>query len=128
MCQMLLSINPEHVANILLGIKRFEFRKVRCRSEVDKIIIYATAPKKMVVAEVEIDDIIEDDPDTVWELTAEESGISYEFFEAYYKGKDKAVAYKLGKVKKYAQPRPLSDYGVNCAPQSFVYLEATTQR
>ena len=44
MSQMLLSINPEHVENILLGTKRFEFRKVRCKYEVSKIIIYATAP------------------------------------------------------------------------------------
>lgn len=26
-----MSINPEHVENILSGVKRYEFRKVRCR-------------------------------------------------------------------------------------------------
>ena len=41
MCKMLLSINPEHVANILSGKKKFEFRKVRCKEDVDKIVIYA---------------------------------------------------------------------------------------
>lgn len=43
---MLLSINPEHVENILSGVKKIEFRKVRCKSDVNKIIIYATAPQK----------------------------------------------------------------------------------
>ncbi len=125
MCQMLLSINPEHIENILSGKKLFEFRKVRCRAGVDKIIIYATAPEKMVVAEAEIEEIIEADPQTVWERTRELSGISYEFYEEYYKGREKAVAYKLRKVQKYPSPKPLSEFGLRYAPQSFVYLSAT---
>ena len=122
MCQMLLSINPEHVENILLGLKRFEFRKVRCKSEVDKIIIYATSPVMKVVAEVEVAGVIEDDVQSVWQLTSEFAGISYDFYEKYYEGKKKAVAYKLGNVKKYSKPKSLSDYGLTFAPQSFVYV------
>ena len=61
MCQMLLSINPEYVESILAGTKLYEYRKFRCRDDVDKIIIYATAPQKQVVAEAEIEYIVEDD-------------------------------------------------------------------
>lgn len=71
MRKMLLSINPEHVENILSGIKRYEFRKVRCRSDVDKMLIYSTAPVMMVVGEAEIVSIIEDEPEIVWELTSD---------------------------------------------------------
>ena len=123
MCQILLSINPEHVKNILLGTKLFEFRKVRCRAGVDKIIIYATAPEKMVVAEAEVEDIIEDEVDIVWNITGEFSGISYDFYKSYYEGKDKEVAYKLGKVKKYKEPKSLYELGIRQAPQSFIYME-----
>ena len=123
MCRMLLSINPEHVENILLGIKQFEFRKVRCRADVDGIIIYATAPKKMVVAEAEIEEIIEDELNEVWRQTKASAGISYAFFRAYYKGKVKAVAYRLRNVEAYEPPRNLSDFGLNYPPQSFVYVE-----
>lgn len=123
MCQMLLSINPKHVENIFNGTKRYEFRKVRCTADVDKIIIYATAPQKKVVGEAEVEAIIEDDVIEIWKRTALFSGISYEFFREYYKGKKKAVAYKLGKVKVYEEPRCLSDYGLTYAPQSFVYLK-----
>lgn len=126
MCQMLLSINPEHIENILCGKKLFEFRKVRCKSDVDKIIMYATAPQKMVVAEAEIEEIIEDEINEVWRQTREFAGISYEFFRAYYKGKKKAVAYRLRNVEAYERPRQLSEYGVEYPPQSFVYLEAAT--
>lgn len=124
MYQMLLSINPEHVENILNGTKHYEFRKVRCRESVKKILIYSTAPEKMVVAEAIVEDIIEGTIDTVWQMTSELAGISREFYEAYYEGKDKAVAYQLGKVKKYTKPKTLSDYGLRCAPQSFAYVEA----
>lgn len=126
MCQILLSINPEHVENIMLGTKRFEFRKVRCKSEVDKIIIYATAPIGKVVGEVDIAEVIEDGVAAVWQLTREFAGISFEFYESYYEGKQKAVAYRLGKVKEYRIPKSLSDFGVNFAPQSFVYLTPAT--
>jgi len=122
MSQMLLSINPEHVKNILLGKKKYEFRKVRCRSDISTIIIYATSPVMKVVAEVEVLGIIEDNPDSVWDVTSEFAGISKCFFDSYFEGKQKAVAYHLGNVTKYISPRPLIDYGINYAPQSFVYV------
>jgi predicted transcriptional regulator len=125
MYQMLLSINPEHVENILNGTKHYEFRKTRCRESINKILIYSTAPEKMVVAEALIEDVIVDTIDAVWQMTYELAGISREFYEAYYKGKDKAVAYRLGEVKKFLEPKALSDYGLRCAPQSFAYVEAT---
>ena len=71
MYQMLLSINPEHVESILCGKKQFEFRKVRCKEDVEKIYIYSTAPVMKVVAEADVDEIIEDDILTVWNLTKE---------------------------------------------------------
>ncbi len=123
MCQMLLSINPEHVENILNGTKQYEFRKVRCKADVDEIVIYATAPQKKVVAKAEVEEIIVDDVAEVWRKTSAFAGISYAFYRAYYKGKKKAVAYKLGKVEAYEVPKNLADYGLTFAPQSFVYLE-----
>lgn len=122
MSQMLLSINPEHVENILLGKKKFEFRKVRCREEVDKIIIYSTSPVMRVVAEAEMLEIIEDKPNKVWNLTSEYAGISKVYFDAYYEGKETAVAYKLGQIIEFLEPKSLADYGIQTAPQSFVYV------
>jgi len=122
MSQMLLSINPEHVANILSGKKKYEFRKVRCRDDINSIIIYATSPVMRVVAEVEVIDIIEDAPQTVWSKTFKYAGISKTFFNQYYKGREKAVAYELGEVQVYSEPRPLAELGIRHAPQSFIYV------
>ncbi len=119
---MLLSINPEHVENILNGNKQFEFRKVRCRPEVDKIIIYATSPVMKVVGEADVIDVIVDFPEQVWEMTSEFAGISKQFYDKYYQNKEVAVAYRLGDVRKYKKPLTLADFGINFAPQSFVYV------
>lgn len=123
MCQMLLSINPEYVDRILSGQKIYEYRKFRCREDVNKIVIYATSPRKEVVAEADVVGIVEDSPQIVWELTHEYSGITYRFFKQYYKGKNKAVAYKLDNIVVYDKPRSLAEIGVSHAPQSYRYLE-----
>ena len=122
MCEMLLSINPEHVENIMNGSKLFEFRKVKCKDDVDKIIIYSTSPVMQVVGEAQVLEIIVDNPESVWEITSEHSGITKKFYDEYFKNKEKAVAYRLGKVEKYREPLKLSDFGVSFAPQSFVYV------
>jgi predicted transcriptional regulator len=119
---MLLSINPEHVENILNGSKQFEFRKIQCRSDVDKIIIYSTSPVMRVVGEAEVLDIIVDTPEQVWDKTFELAGISKQFYDVYFQNREKAVAYRLGKIIKYKEPAMLADFGINYAPQSFVYV------
>lgn len=122
MCRMLLSINPCHVINILNGTKHFEYRKSKCKRDVDQIIIYATYPVKQVVAIAELDDIVEGDPNDVWEQTKLFSGINRDFYSKYYKGREKAVAYKLSHVKEFNPPKSLSEFGLSAAPQSFAYV------
>ena len=122
MRKLLMSINPEHVENILAGKKKFEFRKTKCKEQIDYIVIYATAPVMKVVAEVEVTDIIKDTPQKVWEKTSNAAGIDKEFFDCYYSGRETAVAYVLGRVTQLDSPRQLSDYGVRTAPQSYVYI------
>lgn len=122
MCKILLSINPEHVDHILDGSKEYEFRKIKCKQDVDGIIIYATAPVKQVVAEADIDMVLEDTPAKIWKQTKKKSGISAEFFFKYYEGRTKAIAYKLTNLNIFKQPKTLEDYGISSAPQSFVYV------
>ena len=76
MKKILISINPEHVENILSGIKKYEYRKVAAKDDISSIIIYETTPVKRVVAEAEIIDVLMCGPEELWELTKEGSGIS----------------------------------------------------
>ena len=122
MCEILLSIHPQHVNNILCGTKKYEYRKIACKRHVDKIVIYSTTPIKKVVGEAEVLEVLEKDKEELWNETKDSSGISKQFFLQYYEGRKKAVAYKLGKVVKYSEPKELSDYGIQAAPQSFAYI------
>ena len=119
---MLLSINPEHVENIMNGTKRFEFRKVRSRRDVRLILIYSTAPVGHVVGEVEVLGTVDGSPEQVWERTHTHSGISRQFFDEYFCGRERAIAYELGAVSVYRRPKSLAELGVKSAPQSFVYV------
>ena len=38
--KILISINPEHVQNIIKGIKKYEYRKIAAKQDISSIIIY----------------------------------------------------------------------------------------
>lgn len=120
--KILISINPEHVQNIIKGIKKYEYRKIAAKQDISSIIIYETTPVKRVVAEAEIIDVLAYQPEELWAKTKNESGIDKKFFDKYFHGREIAYAYKLGKVKVYDKPKDLCDYGIKAAPQSFVYI------
>lgn len=122
MCVILLSINPQHVEQIMKGNKIYEFRKTQCKKKVDKIIISSTRPVMKVVGEADVVDILVDDPQTIWKKTKKRSGIEKDFFDMYYTGRKQAVAYKLNHVVQYDVPKDLCEYGIKTAPQSFCYM------
>ena len=122
MAKILMSINPVHVEKILSGLKKYEYRKVKCRQPIDAIVIYSTYPVMKVVGEVSVIEVLEDSPKALWEKTKNEAGIDYSFFKSYYNDCEKAIAYKLEKVVKYKHVKKLVDYGIKTTPQSFVYI------
>lgn len=124
MCKILMPINPKYVDEILSGRKKYEYRKIKAKKDnIDKIIIYSTFPVMKVVAEVTITKILEGAPREIWNITKEYSGVTEEFYNSYYKGKNKAIAYEIGEINKYDIPKELSEIGINYIPQSFVYID-----
>lgn len=122
MSNILLSIHPRFVDKIISGEKRYEFRKVRAKVPPEKIIIYSTSPVSQVIGEAEVENILIDTPENLWSITSVYSGIDVRFYQNYYKNKQKAIAYQLKNVKVYSEPKELKDYGINAAPQSFIYV------
>ena len=124
MCKILTSINPIYADKILSGTKKYEYRKVKAKKDkVNKIVIYATYPIMKVVGEVEVKDILEETPEKLWNVTKKYSGVTKQFYDNYFNKSSKAIAYKLGKIEKYDEPKKLEDVGVKCVPQSFLYLD-----
>lgn len=122
--KVLLSIKPEFAEKILLGQKKYEFRKVIPKAiGIKTVIIYATLPLGKVVGEFDIDEILSDTPKKIWHETSKLSGITKSFFNDYFQGRQIAHAIKVKKVRRYASPKELSsvlESGV--APQSFCYV------
>ena len=64
-----LSIKPQYVKKILKGKKRYEFRKNKPKRSVTRMVIYASWPQQQVVGEAIIDEILEGQPDEIWDIT-----------------------------------------------------------
>ncbi|WP_199637387.1 ASCH domain-containing protein [Serratia sp. PAMC26656] len=124
--KVLLSIKPEYAEKILDGSKKFEFRKGIFKNEkITTVVIYATMPIGKIVGEFQVDSVLTGSPDDVWAETKKFAGITKEFFDMYYEGRDKAFAIKIGSVDKFDAPLPLSTLGSNITPpQSYRYLLA----
>jgi predicted transcriptional regulator len=78
---------------------------------------------KKVVGEAHVKEVIVDSPEALWEKTNKDAGINKKFYDSYFNGRNRAVAFELVNVKEYDNARDLSDYGVKSAPQSFVYVD-----
>lgn len=123
MKSILISINPQYVDKIMNGEKEYEYRKIKCKAEVDKMYIYSTIPVKKVVGEAKIECILEGSPQEIWERTKSKSGVSKEFFDSYFRFNKQAYAYKLYDIIKYDKPKDIKEFGVNYAPQLFCYVD-----
>lgn len=123
MSTILMSIKPEYVEKLFNGTKKYEYRKKKCKKSIDKIIVYSTNPVKKVVGELEIEDILEDSKEVIWEKTKLHSGIVKEKYDSYFKKEDTAVAYKIKSYKLYDTKKELSDFNIKASPQSYVYIK-----
>ena len=126
MKSVLLSIRPEYVREILKGTKRYEFRRsiFKDRARIKKIYIYSTAPVKKIVASFCIDEIIEDQPEELWNKCQFYSGIEKNAFFEYFKDKEKGFAIKIKDVDMF-EPlvNPNNVIPDFTPPQSFRYVD-----
>ena len=71
-----------------------------------------------ILGEVELKGILEDSPEQIWKQTHNNGGISKLAYDSYFEGKNKAIAYMLGKVKKYENPVASVKVGNKTVPGS----------
>lgn len=122
--KVLLSIKPQFVDEIFSGNKKFEYRKsIFKRNGIKTVVIYATMPIGKIVGEFDIEEILEEHPQELWNKTKEYSGISKIFYDSYFINRDKGYAIKIKSLNKYNVPIcPYSTYDKFTAPQSFKYI------
>lgn len=121
--KVLLSIKPEYASKIFDGSKKYEFRRTVFKNQdVKKVIVYASAPISKVIGEFDIETVLQSELEDLWKETKDFSGITKDFYDSYFTGKDKGYAIKVKKAKMYPKYFNIQEkYGVR-APQSFVYV------
>lgn len=120
--KVVLSIKPEFANKIFDGTKKFEFRKAMFKNEkIKTVIVYSSSPVQQVIGEFEIDEVLNYDLLTLWNLTHEHSGISEEFYYDYFANKEQGFAIKIKKARKYRKPKNLREDFNLAPPQSFAY-------
>lgn len=121
---VLLSIKPEFANKIFDGTKKFEFRKaIFKRTDIRRVIVYVSSPVQKVIGEFQIESILNDSVENLWKRTSEFSGITKDFYQQYFAGREQAYAIQVGNVKRFKKAKTLQDYNINFAPQSYVYIE-----
>ena len=121
--KVLLSIKPEFAEKIFDGVKKYEYRRsIFKKGNIEKIIVYASAPVSKVIGEFEFDNIIYEDLKVLWNNTKQHSGISQDYFFEYFSEKEKGYAIQIKNFNKYEEPLCIKEkFGVT-PPQSFVYV------
>nr|DAU16153.1 MAG TPA: hypothetical protein [Caudoviricetes sp.] len=122
--KVLLSVKPKFVDLIASGAKQFEYRRVLYRrSDIKRIVVYASSPVCRIVGEIEVGDLLTDTPEAIWERTKDKAGVSREFFFSYFDGLPQAHAIEIKAYHPYPSPKKLEDeYPSIAPPQSFCYL------
>lgn len=122
--KVLLSIKPEFVREIFQGRKKFEYRKNVFAKHVSQVVVYSTKPEGLIVGEFSVKEILSDTPEKLWKKTAIVSGITKEFFDQYFEGREKGYALRIENTVLYKKPiNPFDVFTSFVAPQSFKYLE-----
>ncbi|MCD8204613.1 MAG: hypothetical protein LUC16_02155 [Coprobacillus sp.] len=133
--KLLMSIKPKYWAKIVSGEKLIEFRRMvpkDLRPDVfypvhqgkRTVVVYASAPTKKVVGELEINGVISQGMWN-WHNICDRAGISFEEFIAYCGGDDKNVwGLSIGKVTVYDEPKTLQEAYpyIERPPQNFCYI------
>jgi predicted transcriptional regulator len=102
---VLFSIRPNHVAEILNGNKTVELRRRRPHIVAgSRIWIYATSPTAALKGYAKLDRVETAAPSTIWERFKGQVGVSKRDFDHYFAGQSVAHALVLSDVRELANP------------------------
>ena len=120
--RVILSIKPIYTEKILNWEKLYELRKRFSNKEISKVIIYESAPVSRVVWEFDIEEVLCEPINVLWEKTKDYSCVDKKFFDEYYEWKEYWYALKVKNPMRYKKPKLLSEYWKKYPPQSYYFL------
>lgn len=98
---ILISVHPRHVDNMVRGRKTVELRRRPLRlADGCRVWIYCTLPRGSVEALGIVRTVVAAPPSVIWHDYGWQSGITKAEFDAYYEGADTAYAIEFSSVEK----------------------------
>ncbi|MFL8710947.1 hypothetical protein Q3304_09275 [Clostridioides sp. GD02377] len=120
---LIISIKPKYVKEILNNNKKFEYRKTIFKEDVEKIYVYSTSPQKKIIGYFKYTKYLKDSPRVIWNKTKEFSGISKDEYDEYFNNRDIAYAIEISEFIKFDRGINPKEYIDNfIAPQSYKYI------
>ena len=124
MTDILMSIKPPYVDMIVSGCKTVEIRKRAVRAPVGaQIWIYATSPRRQVVASARLEAVAVEAPDEIWRSFGDRAGIDRREFDAYVGEAEVVAALTLTEITELDAPLcPRGEAPAFRPPQSYAFL------
>ena len=124
---LVLSIREPHAHNILRGTKTVELRRMRPRVQKgDIVLIYAPRPIMALVGGFIVKHVIVAQPENLWRLVGNVSGITRRQFVQYYSGASEGFGICIDRAWRLRTPVPLVTLKRSwihfSPPQCFRYL------
>jgi predicted transcriptional regulator len=101
---VVISIKPKYVRQILTGAKTYEYRKTVPKQKFNRIYIYESAPIKKIVAWFTVKKIMKAIPADLWKSTFEQSGLEKAEFDNYFRDKEYAYALQIDEMHILEKP------------------------
>jgi predicted transcriptional regulator len=121
--KVLLSIKPEYTEKIFSGVKKYEFRRQKPRSIIERVFIYESSPSKNIVGWFTIKRILSGSPEKIWGICSSLGGIGKKKFFAYCNGKRVVYALEIDRVFQFKTPmNPFEICSDFRPPQNFSYI------
>jgi len=89
-----------------------------------EIVIYASSPVQSIVGKATVKRIEINSPKTLWHKLGHKTGVSFEYFQEYFQGKNEAYGIVFESVEEFEKPYPLSWLRKKLnfyPPQSYMY-------
>ena len=120
---VILSVKPKYIAQILSGSKKYEYRKTIWKTTVNKVYIYSCAPEKKIVGYFPYTSYYSGELEQIWMKTKTLSGITKAEYDEYFRNKQNAYAIIITDFFVFDMPYdPFINYSKFTPPQSYQYI------
>jgi predicted transcriptional regulator len=127
--QIIISIRPEHVRNILAGRKTVELRRRFPEGLAAGVLfIYSSSPEQALVGAVRIEQVERMTPAGLWRAFKDRVCITRDLFDAYFAGADEGFGLLLGQSICFDAPIPIRELKERFSfspPQSYRYIRGS---